>query len=190
MADVVGICNSALAKIGAAPIVSLTEGSKTANLCAEQYDKLRDDLLRSHAWNFAVRRVKLARLTEPPAFGFSYAYQLPADWLRSLAVQDAPVREATVPYRIEGRRLVSDAEALYLRYLARVEDANDMPPDFRETLASLLARELAVPVAQSVNLSQVLDEQYRRRLRRAKSVDALEDPPEPLPPGAWLLVRG
>ena len=62
MASVVGICNSALVKIGATRIISLTEGSKNANLCDEQYEKVRNDLLRSHAWNFATARRKLARL--------------------------------------------------------------------------------------------------------------------------------
>ena len=190
MADVVGICNSALAKIGAARTVSLTEGSKNANVCAEQYDKLRDDLLRGHAWNFAVRRVKLARLAEDPAFGFARAYQLPADWLRTVSVHDDPAARRGVRYRIEGRRLLSDGEAIYLRYVARVADPNAMPPDFREALAALLGRELAVPLAQSVNLQQVLDEQFRRRLRRARSVDAVEDFPEALPPGRWVAVRG
>ena len=192
MADVVGICNSALAKIGAARIVSLTEGSKNANVCAEQYDKLRDDLLRGHAWNFAIRRAKLARLAEAPAFGFARAYQLPADWLRTVAVQDDADETpgARLRYRIEGRRLLSDAEAVYLRYVARVTDPNAMPPDFREALAALLGRELAVPLAQSVNLQQVLDEQFRRRLRRARSVDAVEDFPDDLPPGRWVAVRG
>ena len=194
MADVVGICNSALAKIGAARIVSLTEGSKNANVCAEQYDKLRDDLLRGHVWNFAIRRVKLARLAEDPAFGFARAYQLPADWLRTVSVHDTaradPAARQGVRYRIEGRRLLSDAEEVYLRYVARVADPNAMPPDFREALAALLGRELAVPLAQSVNLQQVLDEQFRRRLRRARSVDAVEDFPEDLPAGRWVAVRG
>src|SRR3546814_3736150 len=41
------------------------------------------------------------------------------------------------------------AEQIYLRYIRRVTDANLMPSAFRETLACLLARELAVPVAQA-----------------------------------------
>ena len=190
MADVVGICNSALAKIGAARIVSLTEGSKNANACAEQFDKLRDDLLRGHSWNFAIRRAKLAEVAEPPAFGFARAFQLPADWLRTVSLHADPAARDGVRYRIEGQRLLSDAAEAYLRYVARIEDPNLMPPDFRETLAALLARDLAVPLAQSANLQQVLDDQYRRRLRRARSVDAVEDFPEALPEGRWVTVRG
>src|SRR3546814_4634282 len=82
MADVTGICNSALAKIGAARITALGEASRNASLCAELYDKCRDDLLRAHSWNFATARAKLARADTAPAFGPAYAYALPADWIR------------------------------------------------------------------------------------------------------------
>src|SRR5690606_5587709 len=85
MADITGICNSALAKIGAARITGLAEGSRNAGLCAELYDKCRDDLLRAHSWNFAAARAKLARAAEAPAFGPAHAYVLPADWIRCVA---------------------------------------------------------------------------------------------------------
>ena len=42
----VAICNSALIKIGAAEITSLSDVNKRAQLCNEQYSKLRDELLR------------------------------------------------------------------------------------------------------------------------------------------------
>ena len=69
MADVTGLCNSALAKIGAARITALDEGSKNANLCAELYERSRDDLLRAHSWNFATARAKLAKKGAAPTFG-------------------------------------------------------------------------------------------------------------------------
>src|SRR3546814_17391527 len=87
MADVTGICNSALAKIGAARVSALDEGSKNASLCAELYEKCRDDLLRAHSWNFAMARTKLAQDAEAPAFGPRHAYALPADWARKGGVE-------------------------------------------------------------------------------------------------------
>ena len=56
----VAICNSALIKIGAAEITSLSDVNKRAQLCNEQYSKLRDELLRSHPWNFAIARKVLS----------------------------------------------------------------------------------------------------------------------------------
>jgi hypothetical protein len=189
MADITGICNSALAKIGAARISALDDGSKNATLCAELYAKCRDDLLRSHSWNFATARAKLARLAEAPTFGPAYAYALPADWIRSVTAHDSAAGGAALDCRIEGHSLLSDAEQVYLRYVRRAEDANLMPADFREALACLLARELALPIAQSNTLEEKLEARFRTRLRRARTTDGLEDQPEPMPAGAWAAVR-
>lgn len=189
MADVTRICNSALAKIGAARITGLEEASKNASLCAELYDKCRDDLLRAHSWNFAMARAKLARLSEAPDFGPAHAYALPADWIRCVSAHASPDGRSTLAYRIEGSSLLSDADDVYLRYVRRVEDANRMTADFREALACLLARELAVPIAQSNSLEEKLEARFRTRLRRARTTDGLEDTSEPMPLGAWAAVR-
>ncbi len=189
MASEVGICNSALTKIGAARIVALDDGSKNANACAELYPKLRDDLLRRHVWNFACVRLKLARLAAAPAFGFAYAYQLPSDWLRTVGVYGDDAAGFLADYRIEGRTILSSAEALYLVYVRAVTDANDMPSDFREALAAMLACDLSIPIAQSNSLRDQMDGAFRDALARAKSVDAVEDCPEPMPEGSWVAVR-
>lgn len=189
MSSDVSICNSALIKIGAKTITSLTEGSKSANVCNEQFTKLRDDLLRSHHWNFATKRVQLAQLTELPNFGFDHAYALPSDWLRTVSVHDNDDGIGTVGYRIEGTKIFTDADQIYLRYIVRVTDPNEMPSDFREALASLLAWEIAVPIAQSNTLSELMRQRFERTARRARSVDAIEDAPTSLPPGSWVTGR-
>lgn len=56
----VAICNSALIKLGVAEITSLSQNVKRAQLCDEQYPKVRDELLRNHVWNFAIKRKVLA----------------------------------------------------------------------------------------------------------------------------------
>ena len=94
-----------------------------------------------------------------------------------------------VRHRLEGQSLQSDAEDLYLRYVARIEDPNAMTSDFRELLAIALARELAVPIANSNSLEQRLDARFRDVLRRARSVDSLDDQPETMPEGSWVTVR-
>ena len=189
MASEIGICNSALVKIGANRIVALDEGSRNANACAELYAKLRDNLLRAHVWNFATVRIKLARLASTPAFGFAYEYQLPVDWLRTISVHDNDRGDGFVEYRVEGRRLRCSAEDVYLRYIRIVTDANEMPSDFREALALMLACDLAIPIAQSNALREIMDEAFRDTLARAKSADALEDFPEAMPEGSWVTVR-
>ncbi|HIP80227.1 MAG TPA: hypothetical protein EYH07_17440 [Kiloniellaceae bacterium] len=189
MTDVTGLCNSALAKIGAARVTSLEEGSRNANLCATLYERCRDDLLRAHSWNFATARTKLAKKSEAPAFGYAAAFALPADWIRSVGAYDNEAGLGALDFKIEGGDLLSDAEEVYLRYVRRVEDVTRMPADFREALSALLARELAVPIAQSNTLEEKLEARFRTRLRRARTTDGLEDRADPLPLGAWAAAR-
>ncbi len=189
MADEAGICNSALSKIGASRIVSLTEGSKSANFCAEQYPKIRDLLLRRHIWNFAKSRAKLARIATDPISGFQHQYQLPSDWIRTIAVHDNSEGSGSLAYRIEGMAVLADAAEIWLTYVRQVTDANQMTADFREALAILLAKEGAIPLAQSNTLNALMRDELRSALRQVRSTDAIEDFPDQLPEGSWASVR-
>ena len=189
MASEVGICNSALIKIGAARITALTEGSKNANLCNEQYAKLRDAELRGHDWNFAVARAKLAQIAGTPPSGFDYWYQLPSDWLRTIAVHASDADTGDLKYEIKGDRLLSDAVDVYLVYIRQVTDPNEMDTLFREALAYRIAAELAIPIAASGTLHDRMLRNYRDAAMRAKGVDAIEDYPKRFPQSAWVSAR-
>ena len=66
MASKVDHCNLALRKIGSKTIMSLTDGSTEADLCALMYDFVLDAELRKHPWNFAIREIELAPSTIDP----------------------------------------------------------------------------------------------------------------------------
>ncbi len=173
------------------PITSIdpSDGSKAANLCAEQYDKLRDELLRSHLWNFAAARVKLAQLSDAPAFGFDYAYQLPAAWFRVVTVHDNSNGVGQVVYKIEGRTLLSNATNIYLRYVQKIADANTMDSQFREVLAFRIAMDLALPMTQSMSTRENMTKGFEAALSAAKGTDAVEDFPDAEPEDDWVAAR-
>jgi hypothetical protein len=183
MASVVGICNVALRRINAQTITALTEGSKNANACNDLYANARDVLLRTHVWNFAVSRAALSPLAAAPAFGFSRAFQLPADFIRVVGVASG------ASYRLEGNSLLSDEEAVDLRYVRREEDPNVMSADFRDVLSLRLAADLATAIANSRTLRESMMREYEQELLAAKSADALEDHPEEEPASSWLDAR-
>lgn len=195
MATEAGICNSAFSKLGNNRIVSLTAGTPAANLCIEQYGKLRDHLLRSHDWNFAASRVRLAQLSSAPAFGHRFQYALPADWMRTISVhaddgRNHPIMDyATESTEAEGRVLRTDHAEVYLRYVRGLTDPNVMDPAFREALAWRLAMELAVPLAKSGALRDRMERGFEDALAVAKSIDGQDDPPQRLPEPSWVTAR-
>ncbi len=191
MASEVGIANAALQLIKSSKqITSITQGTKEANAVEVVYDELRDALLEMHVWNFATKRVKLARLTSTPAFGWDYSYQLPADNVRVISVHPSTNIHATMPYQIEGATLSADAEDVYLRYVARIEDPNSMPATFRLALSKLLASRLAVTLAQSTSLSKEMYEQFiGEDMPSAKSADSVQEYVQMLPESGWVGVR-
>jgi hypothetical protein len=190
MTSEVAICNAALAKVSNNRITSLTEGSTAGDLCNEMYGRVRDRLLRRHIWNFNKKRVKLAQLSTAPVFGWTYAYQLPSDWVRNIAVYpDSAGIGQTHGYQVEGRRILSDHENIYLVYGGRITDPNDFDDMFREALAYALAVELAVPLAKSATLRDRMNEAFLAYVMEAQTIDGQDDPPEFAAEPGWATVR-
>lgn len=187
------IANAALTKIGATRITSFTDGSKNADRISIQYPFVRDDLLRRHNWNFATKRIKLARSSSTPVSGFDYAYPLPADWIRTVSVSDSDDGVSGVTYREEmlsnQRCLLTDSDQVYLRYIAKIEDPNAMPADFHMALIVALARAVAVSIANSNTMEDQLRAEAELALNRAKSSDGMGSTPESRPRGSWATSR-
>lgn len=188
------VINTAARRVGAEPITSLTDGTKTANVANDIYTEIRDNLLRSHPWNFATKRVKLAQSATAPGFEFDHAYALPSDWLRTMSVHDNDAGHGTILYRMEQiagqRAIVTSSDQVYLRYVARVEDPNLMTSDFRNVLELHLAAAFAIPLASSNTLLELLSTQANRALAQARSTDAMGSFPELRPRGSWAASRG
>ena len=188
------VANVSLRLIGQTAILSRTDGSTTGNIVDDLFDEVRDDLLRSHPWNFATKRRKLAKLTATPEFEFEFAYPLPNDWIRTISVHHNSAGHGTVFYRMEyvdtQRCIVASADEIYLRYVYQVTDPNLMAPDFRRALELALARDLAVPVASSNTLQKELSKQFVKKISQARSSDAIGAFPELRPRGSWVNSRG
>ncbi len=171
----VAICNSALIKIGAGRINSLDDSAKGAVLCKEQYSKIRDELLESHPWNFAIKRVSLAQLVTGPTYGYTYQYQLPTDCLRVLVLSE----EAT-EFKVEGRYLLTDDESITISYIAQITDTSIFPPMFKDLIARRLASEIAYAMTNSATMTQNMWALYESALPRVRSRDAMEGTPDSL----------
>ncbi len=188
----VEISNVALGMVGEPPITSFQDDLDTARAVNLRFPTVRDAVLRAHYWNFAKSRRQLAKLVENPPFGFDAQFELPADWLRMVAVNpDRYGLSVKAPdYKIEGKRLLlNGSETARIIYIARVADTTKWDALATEALAARLASELAVSVTQNRTLAQQLFQQYQDKLAEARSADAMDEPAEQIESDEWTAAR-
>jgi hypothetical protein len=185
------ICNLALGKLGARRIIALDEESTEARACLLHYAETRDEIVRAHRWNFAIKRETLTQLETPPAFGWRFAYELPIDCLRVFELNGFDPGRRIRPWEVEGRALLANDETAEIRYISRVTDANLFDSLFVEAFATKLAAKIARPLTGSGPLSgEMLTEYEKLTGGRARRTDAFEQSSERIP--AWVnsdLVR-
>jgi hypothetical protein len=184
MASEIGICNRALIKLGEKTILSLDDDKKAARICKSLYEPTRDYVLRTHPWNFAIKRVELARNATDPVYDYAYSYKLPSDCLRVLL----PNRE-TWPYGIEGRNMVSDYPDGLIKYIARITDPNTFDDSFREALACKIAAEGAVALTDNDPRHKAMVQLYGLAIADAKSTNAMEAGPKWIESEEWIESR-
>ena len=169
MASTVDICNGALNQLGATTILSLTEDSKNARLCNSRYTQVRDAVFRSHPWNCLQKRVELAADTTAPAWGFSYAYTLPADCLRLLRILDYDSN-----YKVEGRKILSNTSSMKILYIGRITDPNEYDESLRETLSAALGADIAFAVTSNNQTASNMYNLFQDKLKDARFIDSTE----------------
>ena len=177
MASVVDICNSALNLLGASTISALTEDSKNARLCNQRFEPIRNRTFRSHAWNFATKRVELAKDSDAPVVEYANQYTLPADCLRVLKIHTGSTDsiKSTIDYAVEGRKIKTDEGTVFLVYIALITDPNEYDTYFNEALSAALAADIAYAITNNATLANNYQALADERLREARFVDATEN---------------
>jgi hypothetical protein len=176
MATEVSICSNALRRLGDDPITSLTDDTERARLCNAFYIPSRDQVLRSHPWNFAITRATLAKLSDTPAYEYSYQYALPNDpyCLRVLEMEYKDYIFKIEHYASQGRVLLTNESTAKILYIARVTDTAQFDSMFVDVLTAKLAVDLAYPVTNSVKLQDQMQRLFQQKLSEARSVDGQE----------------
>ena len=193
MASKVGIWNAALIELGQKSVIDEAEDTASARLVRERYESVREALLTKNNWTFATKRAKLPRLLATPEFGWKYFYQLPSqDFLTLIGVWDNDnlARQPEVDYQLEdGLKLASDAEEIWIKYIANLTDPNLMTPQFREALSGELASKIANRVNELSGRRQDMIEWAKKALNDARSADAQANSSDRIPDDTWLSSR-
>ena len=193
MSSTVEVGQSALDKLGADTIVSLTQNSRNARAVNGAYARVRDKLLRQHPWNFAIARAQLAATAPAPAFGKANAFPLPADFIRLLP-SDPADNLNSLDWQIENHNgslaiLTDDGAPLEIRYIRRVTDANKMDALFLELWATDLAFEICKKVTNSNTAKESLREDRKGLIAEARRINAFENVAAQPPTDTWITAR-
>lgn len=198
MASVIQVANRALTKLGAARIISLDDDNKQSRAIKSCFEDLRDDELRAHRWSFAIKRTTLAADATAPAYGYTYQYTLPADYLRLDMVDDRYpsvqmdnyIGAETLDFVLEGGKLLTDIDApLKVRYGASITDPAMWDVNYREALACRIAAEIAEDLTQSNEKRKMAWEEYKLAINKAIRSNAIERLPQTLPDNQWIIGR-
>jgi hypothetical protein len=178
------ICNSALVKVGAERISSITQDTKRAIILNAIYDQVRDSVLRAHRWNFAIKRVALAPTAAVPAFGYNFEYDLPNDCLRLLDTDPDDI-----DFVIEERKIRTDEPTLDVLYIFQNIDESSWDSCFAEAMAWRLASEISYNLTQSSTVAAFCDKKYKEVLAEARSMDGAEGPLKGIEADTWTGSR-
>jgi hypothetical protein len=169
------LCSSALIKLGAEPISAFDDGTAEARVAAHLYPIVRDALLSAHPWSFATKKAELVLLMAAPASDFSYAHELPADFLKALSAGD-DVKSRGLVFQIIGREVHSDADEVVLSYVFQASES-DFPAYFTAALVTRLAAEFCLPLTENASRADHFAGLAEAELKLARLVDSQQDSP-------------
>lgn len=170
------IYNNALQKVSRQRISTVDDGSYEANLCNDLFPRILDSALYEHSWNCCTSRVALVKLDETPDFAYTNTFKLPNDCIRVIqAYYDSEKWSFDFQWEIQGSTILTDADTVYLKYVARPTNFEELNPSMTDVLVYRLALELAMPLQLDRQDEQYLRNQYETNiLPRAKSIDSMQ----------------
>ncbi|WP_332751824.1 hypothetical protein [Hydrogenophaga sp.] len=176
MASQIQIINVALSRIGANEIQNLTPTADKTRLTAEQklanscWDIARQDCLRAHPWNFALKDGQLNQIDGYVGYQFKYAYQLPSDFIRLMQVYGNPT------YKVQGRRILLNDEICKIKYVADIQDTMQWDASFTDVMAQRLAHDMGYALTKwSATQHDSMYTIYQQKLKAARYLDSTED---------------
>lgn len=175
--DIVAI---AAGLLGEQPVDSIDAPStKEEKGWARTYDLVREDLLRSHNWNFA-KRLKTVTRSGTPDHTWEDKYSLPDDYLRLICISGREISKPEKWLDIFGREIYFDnggGNSIDIEYIANVTDLSLWDANARMAFAKYLAKEMVFYYDKNNRTVERLNNEYLMQLKLAISTDTVERPP-------------
>lgn len=190
------VCNLALLRLGiTVPLNNVqTDNSKEASTCRTLLDKVRRSTLALHGWQGAQKAAALAVNSSITPIFWTYAYDMPSDYVRLLTVHPSDDPNATMQYEVQfqagyGVKLLCDSTTAYIKYVFDQSDLSQMGDGFINMFSFMLARDLAQPLGKSAALKDLTQKDMRRELQISKSLEGQQKYPQQMASGSWVKAR-
>lgn len=183
----VALCSRALVRLGAAPITSFDDGTAESEIASALFAPIRDSLLSSYRWSFALGQIKLSALSESPVADYQYAFQLPSDYLAAISCGNGSVGRG-VNYRIAQGQLHCDFSEVTLTYIYRPEEES-FPPFFDAALIARLSAEFCIPITESTSRAEAMFRLAEDEFAKARQIDAQQQTPSAIQDFTLIDIR-
>lgn len=188
------IARMACVRLGESPIRSL-DPPKTdvEKIMAEEYDNARRHCLSIGTWNFAKKRIILARSATDPVFDYAAAFPLPADYIKILSNGGDTEYLAECDFDIEGDYLltlnVSDDDTVKIRYIYDHKVVSKWSAPFCSMVAYKLAAETGYLINKKNSRIEICQKMFDAAVMDATSKDGQEVPPKRIQRSRMLEAR-
>ncbi|MBZ9807697.1 hypothetical protein [Mesorhizobium sp. ESP-6-2] len=196
MADRLAIYRGALQLLGnAAGLSSLTEVSAARNALDSAWQDAGDYMLTQGLWNFSIRAVELSNDEDvAPLFGLTYAFSKPTDWVRTASISsDGTFVESYENYEDETGYWYANIDPLYVRYVSDDDEYGwnvaAWRQPFAKTMEAFLAFQCGLPISSDRGNRNDLYGIYEKRLKNAKTLDAVDERVQFSPRGRLVRSR-
>lgn len=193
----VDICNLALDLLKQKPVVDIdVPSNQVEELCARWYQQKRRATLRSHMWNFAMKRLGLLPdSSATPLFGFTHAYNLPSDFIRYAGRFDDVGRLSSPnpeDHEIENGQILfdgADNTAINIRYVFDQAIVSKFDALFIEVFVLELATAFAPKFSGTEARIKTLIAVRGDVIGEARAIDGQERPPRRRQRSKFLNAR-
>lgn len=195
MASKLDVWNQALVHLEKEPLASLSSEKEARYVFDAAWPGVVAQAFNEGDWNFAKKSVALSlNNSETAALGWSYVFDYPDDYERTIAVSNVPdFAQQFFDYIDQDGFIHANTNALYLRYVSTTKQADNQvtawPTMFWRYVAVKLAHETCGKLTSGATLGDKLEKMEKKALRQLKSVDARNQPNAQIPAGSWIRAR-
>lgn len=197
MADKLQVWNQALVHLEKHELATLTDDAEARYVFDQAWAGVVEEAFDDGDWNFAKETAQLvASVSGTAALGWTYVFDYPDDHQRTIAISNVIPFDLNQPFYDfldEGGYIHSNTPTLYIRFISTDKQADGQvstwPTFFWRYVAMKLAFETCGKLTGGQTDKEMLEKRLVKALRKAKSVDARNEPNKKVPTGSWLRAR-